>query len=57
MHDKLNYSYSVESDLGYSDGVDPKQQYVFIVTAQELDVGRLFLDAGMLGNEHRQRGR
>lgn len=44
---------SVESDLGYSDGVYPKQQCVFIVTAQELDVGRVFLDAGMLGQAER----
>lgn len=36
------------TDLGYSDGVDPQQQSVFIVTAQEFDVGRLLLDAGML---------
>lgn len=34
--------------LGYSDGADPKQQFVFIVTAQELDVVRLLLDARML---------
>lgn len=39
---------SSESDLGYSDGVDPQQQGVFIVTAQELDVVWLFLDARML---------
>lgn len=36
------------TDLGYSDGVDPQQQSVFIVTAQELDIVRLLLDAGML---------
>lgn len=41
--------------LGCSDGVDPKQKCVFIVTAQEFDVVRLFLDAGMLGKEHRHR--
>lgn len=37
--------------LGYSDGVHPKQHRVFVVTAQELDVVRLFLDAGMLQHE------
>lgn len=36
-------------DLCYPDGVGPEQQGVLIITAQELDVGRLFLDAGMLG--------
>lgn len=40
----------IESDLCYSDGVHPKQHRVFIVTAQELDVVRVFLDARMLGN-------
>lgn len=42
-----------ESDLGDSDGVGPKQQCVFIFTAQELDVVRLFLDVGMLGKEYK----
>lgn len=37
-----------EPDLCYSDGVDPKQECVFVFTAQDLDVGRLLLDAGML---------
>lgn len=37
--------------LGYSDGVHPKQHRVFVVTAQELDVVRLFLDVGMLQHE------
>lgn len=45
---------SVESNLGYSDGVDPQQQCAFIVTAQELDVVRLFLDAGMLGRQRQK---
>lgn len=36
------------SDLCYPDGVGPEQQGVLIITAQELDVVRLFLDAGML---------
>lgn len=43
-----------ESDLGYSDGVGPKQQCVFVFTAQELDVVRLFLDVGMLRGEEVQ---
>lgn len=43
-----------EPDLGYSDGVGPKQQCVFVVTAQELDVVRLLLDAGMLGEEYKE---
>lgn len=46
---------AVGSDLGYSDGVHPKRQCVFVVTAQEPDVERLSLDAGMLGNENVQR--
>lgn len=37
------------SDLCDPDGVGPEQQGVLIITAQELDVVRLFLDAGMLG--------
>lgn len=36
------------ADLSYSDGGDPKQERVFIFTAQDLDVGRVLLDAGML---------
>lgn len=36
------------SDLCNPDGADPEQQGVLIITAQELDVVRLFLDAGML---------
>lgn len=37
------------SDLCYPDGVGPEQQGVLVITAQELDVVGLFLDAGMLG--------
>lgn len=50
MLNHLKETRETESDLCYSDGVDPKQHSVFIVTAQELDVVRVFLDAGMLGN-------
>lgn len=43
----------ITTDLGYSDGVGPKWQCVFVVAAQELHVFRLFLDAGMLEKEYR----
>lgn len=47
--------HGADSHLGYSDGVNPQQQRVLILTAQEFVVGRLLLDEGILKEEWRQR--